>query len=119
MRDAGLGYSDFVLLEALLHLGPQTPSALGEKVGLTSGSITAALDRLEARGLVARRANPDDLRSRIVRLADAGRALIEPAYASHASGIEALFRRSLTAEQRRELFDLLSALRKTALEETP
>ena len=37
----------------------------------------------------------------------------------HASGIEALFRRSLPAEQRRELFDLLSALRKTALEETP
>ena len=119
MNDAGLGFSDFVLLEALLHLGPQTPSALGEKVGLTSGSITAALDRLEARRLVARRANPDDLRSRIVELADAGRALIEPAYASHAGDIETLFRRSLTAEQRRELFDLLSALRKTALEETP
>ena len=119
MNDAGLGYSDFVLLEALLHLGPQTPSALADKVGLTSGSITAALDRLEARNLVARRANPDDRRSRIVELADEGRALIEPAYASHARDIEALVGRALTAEQRRELFDLLSALRKTAIETTP
>ena len=119
MQEAGLGFSDFVLLEALLHVGAQTPSALAEKVGLTSGSITAAIDRLETRGLVGRRANPADLRSRIVELSDAGRALIEPAYARHAKDIESLFSRSFTAEQRRELFDLLSTLRKTAREETP
>jgi MarR family 2-MHQ and catechol resistance regulon transcriptional repressor len=119
MQEAGLGFSDFVLLEALLHLGPLTPSALAGKVGLTSGSITAALDRLEGRGLVVRRSSPTDLRSRIVELADAGRALIEPAYARHAEDIETLFRDSFTAEQRRELFDLLSVLRKTAQEQTP
>jgi MarR family 2-MHQ and catechol resistance regulon transcriptional repressor len=118
MQEAGLGFSDFVLLEALLHLGPQTPSALAEKVGLTSGSITAALDRLEARGLVGRRSNPADLRSRIVELAEAGRVLIEPAYTRHAKDIEAVFSRSFSAEQRGGFFDLLSTLRKTAREET-
>jgi len=118
MRNAGLGFSDFAMLEALLHLGPLTPSALAEKTGLTSGSITAALDRLEARGLIGRGANPADQRSRIVELSDAGRALIEPAYAAHAADIQALVSSALTAEQRRELFELLGALRKTAREET-
>ena len=118
MNDAGLGFSDFTLLEVLLHVGPLTPSALAEKLGLTSGSITAALDRLEGRALIARAQNPADLRSRIVELTQAGRALIEPAYAKHAADIEAFFGRALTAEQRRELFDLLGAVRKTAQEQT-
>ncbi|HEY5539851.1 MAG TPA: MarR family transcriptional regulator [Coriobacteriia bacterium] len=119
MNDAGLGYTDFTLLEALLHIGPQTPTALAERLGLTSGSITAALDRLEIRSLVARAQNPADLRSRVVELTDAGRALIGPAYARHAADIEALIGSALTAEQRRELFDLLHALRTTAHDVTP
>ena len=43
----GMCHSDFVLLQDLLHAGAQTPGAIGAKVGLTSGSVTAALDRLE------------------------------------------------------------------------
>ncbi|MDR3687129.1 MAG: MarR family transcriptional regulator [Coriobacteriia bacterium] len=119
MANAGLGFSDFTLLEVLLHIGPLTPSALAEKLGLTSGSITAALDRLESRGLIGRGVNPADQRSRIIELTDAGRALIGPAYTAHAADIEALVRRALTAEQRRELFGLLGAVRKTARENTP
>ena len=119
MSAAGLGFSDFVLLEALLHVGPLTPGALAEKVGLTSGSITAALDRLELRGLVERELNPDDQRSRIVMLTDTGRAVIEPAYEAHAADIERLFASTLTAEQRRDLFALLREVRKAARDETP
>jgi MarR family 2-MHQ and catechol resistance regulon transcriptional repressor len=117
MSDAGLGFSDFVLLEALLHLGPQTPTSLAEKSALTSGSITAALDRLAARGLVQRGTNPDDQRSRIVTLTTAGRGLIEPAYQAHAADIERLMQAALTTEQRAELFALLQLLRKTAQDE--
>jgi MarR family 2-MHQ and catechol resistance regulon transcriptional repressor len=119
MSEAGLGFSDFTLLEVLLHVGALTPSALAEKLNLTSGSITAAIDRLEMRGFVARVTNPADQRSRIIELTDEGRALIEPAYAKHATDIEALLGRALTAEQRSELFDLLGAVRRTAREDTP
>ena len=119
MRDAGLGFSDFTMLEALLHLGPLTPSALAEKMGLTSGSVTAALDRLETRALIGRGINPADQRGRIVELTSAGRLLIQPAYTLHAADLEALVSRPLTAEQRRELFELLGALRSAALEDTP
>ncbi len=46
-----LGYSDFAVLEALLHKGPTPVNAIGTKVNLTSGSISVAVDRLEERGL--------------------------------------------------------------------
>src|SRR5258708_26039380 len=54
----GLGLSDFAVLEMLLHKGPQPVNTIGAKVLLTSGSITAAVDRLEARGLVRRGDHP-------------------------------------------------------------
>ncbi len=118
MAAAGLGFSDFVLLEALLHVGPLRPSELGEKLALTSGSVTAVLDRLEARGLVSRTHNPADGRSFIVELTPSGRDVIGPAYEAHAADIEHLFSSALTAEQRRELFGLLRAVRRAATKET-
>src|SRR6202158_5497358 len=49
--------SDFAVLEALLHKGPLPVNEIGKKVLLTSGSITVAVDRLETKGLVERRAH--------------------------------------------------------------
>ena len=74
-----LGLSDFAVLEVLLHKGPQPVNVIGKRVLLTSGSITAAVDRLELRKLVRRTADPQDGRSRIVQLTDAGKRLIEKA----------------------------------------
>ncbi|RYE90513.1 MAG: MarR family transcriptional regulator, partial [Myxococcales bacterium] len=65
---ASVGLSDFATLELLLHKGPQPVNEIGRRIHLTSGSITSAVDRLEKRGLVARGADPDDRRARIVRL---------------------------------------------------
>ena len=47
VREAGMCLTDFVALEALLHKGPLTITEIQEKVGLASGSMTAAVDRLE------------------------------------------------------------------------
>src|SRR5947208_7519360 len=55
-----LGFSDFTILEALLHKGPMLVNEIGRRIELTSGSITTAVDRLEARGLVERSADTDD-----------------------------------------------------------
>src|SRR5271165_5195321 len=84
----GLGLSDFAVLEALLHKGPLPVNTIGKKVLLTSGSITAAVDRLESKGLVRRTADPQDLRARIVQLTAPGRSLIEKAFARHAMDME-------------------------------
>jgi len=60
--------SDFAVLEALLHKGPLPINEIGKRVLLTSGSITVAVDRLETKGLVERRAHGTDRRARIVHL---------------------------------------------------
>jgi len=85
---AGLGLSDFAILEALLHKGPLPVNAIGAKVGLTSGSITTAVDRLERRGLVERRATSEDRRARVVHLTEEGRGLIGPVFRRHAAAMD-------------------------------
>src|ERR1019366_5412985 len=57
IHSLGLGFSDFAVLEVLLHKGPAPVNRIGELVHLTSGSITAAIDRLERKSLVARGAD--------------------------------------------------------------
>jgi MarR family 2-MHQ and catechol resistance regulon transcriptional repressor len=80
--------SDFGVLETLLHKGPLTVKELGAKVMLTSGSMTAALDRLGRRGLVERKEDDVDRRVRVVRLTAAGTDLIREAFEEHKQAME-------------------------------
>jgi len=102
--------SDFAVLEALLHKGPLPVNEIGKKVMLTSGSITVAVDRLEAKGLVERRAHSTDRRAKIVHLTREGRKLITPAYADHAADLERLASASLTRAERETLIRLLKKI---------
>jgi MarR family 2-MHQ and catechol resistance regulon transcriptional repressor len=102
----GLGSSDFAVLEVLLHKGPQPVNVIGRKVLLTSGSITAAVDRLESRKLLRRTVDPTDGRSRIVQLTKAGRRLIERAFQKHANDMEETMA-VLKTNERAELVRLL------------
>jgi MarR family 2-MHQ and catechol resistance regulon transcriptional repressor len=110
---AGLGMcpSDFGALEVLLHKGPLAVNTLGSKLLLTSGSATTAVDRLEKRGLVERRNDPDDRRARMVCLTPAGRRLIRNAFASHAADMEKMVS-VLTAAERSALVASLKKLGK-------
>ena len=102
----GLGLSEFAVLEVLLHKGPQPVNVIGEKVLLTSGSITAAVDRLESKKLVRRIADLGDLRARIVQLTNTGRHLIERAFQQHAIDMEETMA-VLRSGERTELVRLL------------
>jgi MarR family 2-MHQ and catechol resistance regulon transcriptional repressor len=102
--------SDFAVLEALLHKGPLPINEIGRKVLLTSGSITVAVDRLEAKRLVERRAHGTDRRARIVHLTKAGRTLITRVYADHAADMERLAAASLTRAERKTLIRLLKKI---------
>src|SRR5216110_2322128 len=102
--------SDFAVLEALLHKGPLPVNEIGKKIQLTSGSITVAVDRLEARSLVERRAHGTDRRARIVHLTKAGRKVITRAYAQHAADLEQLMSASLTTRERATLISLLKKI---------
>jgi MarR family 2-MHQ and catechol resistance regulon transcriptional repressor len=108
-----MGLSDFGVLEALLHKGPLPIKDLGAKVLLTSGSITTAVDRLEAKGLVERFNDKQDRRSRIVRLTAAGRKTIQKAFADHKIAMEAAAS-GLDRKDRAVLIGLLRRLGQTA-----
>jgi len=102
--------SDFAVLEALLHKGPLPVNEIGKKILLTSGSITVAVDRLEQRGLVERRAHGTDRRARVVHLTGEGKKLIRRAYAQHAADLERLASASLTTAERARLICLLKKI---------
>jgi MarR family 2-MHQ and catechol resistance regulon transcriptional repressor len=102
--------SDFAVLEALLHKGPLPVNEIGKKVLLTSGSITVAVDRLEDKGLVERRAHGTDRRARIVHLTKSGRKLIRRSYADHAADMERLASASLSKKEREMLIRLLKQI---------
>jgi MarR family 2-MHQ and catechol resistance regulon transcriptional repressor len=105
----GLCLSDFMVLEALLHKGPLTISAIGEKVLLASASMTSAIDRLETRALVQRESSSADRRLRIVALTREGKDLIDKLYAQHEQDLEVITAEFSGAE-RRDLYDGLKKL---------
>ena len=88
VQSLGIGFSDFAVLEVLLHKGPTPVNQIGRRVRLTSGSITAAVDRLERKGLVERHGQAEDRRTRLVHLTAAGRQLISCAFADHEAAME-------------------------------
>jgi MarR family transcriptional regulator, 2-MHQ and catechol-resistance regulon repressor len=111
IANTGLCLTDFVALEALLHKGPLTISEIQDKVRLASGSMTAAVDRLEKLGLVVRRSSPNDRRARVVELTAQGKRLAASCFARHAKDLEALM--SVLSE--REMEQLYGSLKKLGL----
>lgn len=105
--------SDFGVLEVLLHKGPQSVSEIGRRVNLTSGSITTAIDRLEQRGLVARAADANDRRTRVVHLTRDGRARITKEFARHTDAMDHAAQ-GLSKAERGTLIELLRKLGTTA-----
>ena len=81
----------FAVLEVLLHMGALPVNAIGERVLLTSGSITTAVQRLEKKGLLQRERSRLDARVVLVQLTSAGQDLIESNSSQHAGNLEDLF----------------------------
>jgi MarR family 2-MHQ and catechol resistance regulon transcriptional repressor len=111
IANTGLCLTDFVALEALLHKGPLTISQIQEKVRLASGSMTAAVDRLEKLGLVVRKASPHDRRARVVELKPEGKRLAASSFERHAKDLEAL----MSALSEKEMEQLYGSLKKLGL----
>lgn len=71
----GIGMRDYIVLSAL-HLTPNlTQVELAKTLGLDKTTLMTLLDRLEDTGLVVRRSDPNDRRSRIPQITKAGNAL--------------------------------------------
>ena len=82
----GISYTELDVLATLRRSGAPyrlSPTALRKSVLLTSGAMTACLNRLEQRGLICRSPDDSDRRSLMAALTPQGVELIEAAIASH------------------------------------
>jgi MarR family 2-MHQ and catechol resistance regulon transcriptional repressor len=111
----GLHITDFMILEALLNKGSMNISTVGEKVLLTSGSMTAAANRLKKKGFIERVRDPLDGRSYYLHLTQTGLRLISGAYQRHSKNLDRLAD-CLTLEERHTLITLLKKLGRQAAE---
>ena len=108
---AGLGLSDFMILEALLNKGSLTIGELQVKVLLASGSMTAAVDRLEKKGCIVRKADAHDRRARVLELTREGRKLMTSIFAGHIAELE----QWMSVLNEKEMQQAYTALKKLGL----
>ncbi len=105
----GLTVTQFATLEVLHHLGSMSQADICGKLLKSGGNTTLVVDNLEKQGLVERRRDEHDRRVVVVELTDAGRALIESVFPSHAAAV-AEEMGVLTAEEQIQLGQLCKKL---------
>ncbi len=92
---------------------PLPPKMIGERLLLTSGSITSLLDTLERRGFVRREPHPDDRRKLLVNITDEARKLVDLMLAQvHATSMDVMA--GISEVDREHLIQTLAKLRANA-----
>lgn len=107
----GLNGGEFHVLQKVRCSPTQalTAGELADRLSLSSGAMTNRLDGLEEAGLIVRQRDPEDRRSVIIGLTDAGVAVVNRAVESQ--GVEEQrFMSMLSAPEKRKLNDLLRRL---------
>lgn len=79
LTSTGLSGDDFGLYSLLGAFGPATPTQVHRWTGWPTTTISAHLRRVEQRGHVDRRPNPEDRRSSLVELSETGRQALRDA----------------------------------------
>jgi DNA-binding MarR family transcriptional regulator len=98
-QQTGLSASESQFMHLLALNGDMSPSQLAQQSGLTSGTVTGVLDRLEKLGFVRRENHPSDRRKVVVVLDEAAvRSAMEPFYADQGRALAAVIDRFTTAE---------------------
>jgi DNA-binding MarR family transcriptional regulator len=108
----GLNRGEVGVLGALRFAGPEqqlSPTRLFKGLMLSSAGITSRLDRLEHRGYVKRRRDPNDRRGVLVELTDAGREVLDKAVSANTGGEKELLS-NLTKQEQKALAGLLKKL---------
>jgi DNA-binding MarR family transcriptional regulator len=105
----GVTVAEWVLMRQLLDEEALAPSRLADRMGMTRGAITKLADRLIAKSLLVRAANPEDGRAQTLSLTAAGRALV-PGLAALADANDAEFFDHLAPKDRAALLRILRGI---------
>jgi DNA-binding MarR family transcriptional regulator len=95
----GVTAAEWVILREMYDESDIAPSRLAEKIGMTRGAVTKLADRLVAKELAARRADPSDKRAQTLALTAKGRELV-PELAALADRNDAEYFGHLSAQER-------------------
>lgn len=105
----GVTVAEWVLMRQLLDQAPLAPSHLAVRMGMTRGAISKLADRLIAKSLLVRAADPDDGRAQTLALTAAGAVLV-PRLAALADANDAEFFDHLTPDDRAALLRILRGI---------
>ena len=84
LEEEGLTLSQFAVLEALYHVGPQCLGDLARRILTSSGNLTLVIANLQKRGLVKREQQGKDKRFVLACITPAGEKLIAKIFPEHA-----------------------------------
>jgi len=104
--DYGLTVPQFTVLEVLYSKGDLTVKEIISKVLSSGGSMTVVVRNLELQGLVCRRENPDDRRSYLISISDAGRRLMEVVFPLHMENMRKAFS-CLSQDEKEDMIRML------------
>lgn len=76
-RDTGLTASQVIVLKIVEHVGEAAAGQIAERAGISQGTVSTLVDKLEASGLARRKRGVDDRRQVFVELTKSGRAALE------------------------------------------
>ncbi|MCJ0930398.1 MarR family transcriptional regulator [Virgibacillus halodenitrificans] len=109
IQSKGLNLTDFAVLELLYHRGEQPLQKIGQKILLTSGSITYVINKLERKEYLYRQPCPNDRRVTYAVIAEKGKNLLDRIFPEHWGRIDELMS-VLNEEEKATAIDLLKRL---------
>lgn len=109
MKKYDLSSSEFTVLELLYHKGRFPLQQIGEKILVTSGSITYNIDKLEKKGYINRIPCTEDRRVTYAAITEEGKLLFDRIFPEHAQAIQNIMK-SLSIEEQKVAIDLLKKL---------
>jgi MarR family transcriptional regulator, 2-MHQ and catechol-resistance regulon repressor len=111
LEEEGLTLSQFAVLEALYHVGPQCLGDLARRILTSGGNLTLVIDNLQKRGLVRREQQGNDKRFVLATITPTGSRLIARIFPEHARRITEIMSR-LAPEEQEQLGDYCRKLGK-------
>jgi len=110
----GLSIPEWRLVAVVAEAGAITQQAIGQQTRMDKVTVSRAAIALVERGLLARRANPDDKRSHLLELSDTGHQLYA-AIAPKALALEQRVFAAFTAEEVASFTAMLARIEAEAL----
>lgn len=111
IKNYGLSPSEFGIMEVLYTKGKVALQQIGEKMLITSGTMTYNVDKLEKRDLIKRIPCQEDRRVIYAELTVKGREMFDLIFPQHTANMQQMMS-GLSKDQKQELIQLLKQLGK-------